>query len=138
MNANGSGGYTIQYSTSTAGGGKNFAADPAKEPFLRALATWKEAVGINFTEGAGTSVQKVTDDKVNIIVFDNRNTGVPPMATGVLESTYSYATVCYNKSPFKIYTAQKTGFDILVRNDGVSVGNIPFEEGPCFPGTSNI
>src|SRR5436305_6599674 len=58
------------------------------------------------------------------------------MAAGVLESTYSYATVCYNTSPFKIYTAQKTGFDILVRNDSVSAGNIPFEDGPCFPGTA--
>jgi hypothetical protein len=135
MNANGSGGYTIQYSTSTAGGGKNFATEPAKETFLRALATWKDAVGVNFIEGTGTSVQKLTDDRVNLIVFDNRNTGVPPMAAGVLESTYSYATVCYNTSPFNIFTAQKTGFDILVRNDGVSVGNISFEDGPCFPGT---
>ncbi|HEY6978748.1 MAG TPA: hypothetical protein VH396_20765, partial [Chitinophagaceae bacterium] len=135
MNANGSGGYSFQYSTSTAGGGKNFAVDPSKETFLRALKTWKDATGVNFIEGSGSPVQKVTDDKINLIVFDNFNTGVPPMAAGVLESTYSYATVCYTSSPFKIYTAQKTGFDILVRNDGVSVGDIPFEDGPCFPGS---
>ncbi|HXL58096.1 MAG TPA: T9SS type A sorting domain-containing protein, partial [Chitinophagaceae bacterium] len=133
MNVNGNGGYTIQYSTSTAGGGKNFDASPAKETFLRALATWKDAVGVNFIEGSSTSVQKVTDDQINLIVFDNNNTGVPPMAAGVLESTYSYATVCYNSSPFKVFTAQKTGFDILLRNNGVSVGSIPFEDGPCFP-----
>src|SRR6266496_295301 len=140
MNTNGSGGYTIQYSTSTAGGGKDFAASPAKGSFLRALATWKDAVGVNFIEGSGTSVQKVTDDKINLIVFDNRNTGVPVMAAGVLESTYSYATVCYNgsdASSLKVFTAQKTGFDILLRNNGVSVGNIPFEDGPCFPGSGS-
>lgn len=133
MNANSSGGYTIQYSTSTAGGGKNFDASTAKESFLRALATWKDAVGVNFSVGGTTTVQKVTDDKINLVVFDNKNTGVPPMAAGVLESTYSYGTICYVDSPFQAFTAQKSGFDILLRNSGVSVGNISFEDGPCFP-----
>ena len=137
MNANGSGGYTIQYSTGTAGGGANFDASPAKGSFLRALATWKDAVGVNFSVGSTTTLQKVTDDKINLVVFDNKNTGVPPMAAGVLESTYSYGTLCYVQSPFKVYTAQKTGFDILLRNNGVSVGNIPFTDGPCFPSSNS-
>jgi hypothetical protein len=135
ISTNSSGGYTIQYSTSTAGGGKNFAASEAKDAFELALATWKTNVGVNFTVGSNTTTQKVTgDDDVNVVVFDNKNTSVPPMASGVLESTYSYGTICYDTSGgFLAYTAQKTGFDILVRNNGVSVGNISFEEGPCFP-----
>lgn len=133
MNTNKNGGYTIQYSTSTAGGGKNFAVSSAKPAFERALTTWKDAVGVNFIVGSNSTVQKVEDDQVNLVVFDNTNTGVPPMAAGVLESTYSYATICYQQSPFKTYTAQKSGFDVLVRNNGVSVGNIAFEDGPCFP-----
>ena len=136
MNTNNSGGYTIQYSTSTNGGGKNFDASKAKESFSRALTTWKIAVGVNFTVGASTALQKVVNDNINLVVFDNKNTGVPPMAAGVLESTYSYGTICFVDSPFQTYTAQKSGFDILLRNDGVSVGNIPFEDGPCFPATS--
>lgn len=136
MNMNNAGGYTIQYSTNTAGNGKNFATSSAKDAFERALATWKDAVGVNFTIGATTTTQKVADDGVNLVVFDNKNTGYPPMASGVLESTYSYGTVCYQQSPFQIGTAEKTGFDILVRNSGVSVGNISFEDGPCFPASN--
>jgi len=141
MNVNNAGGYTIRYSTSTAGGGKNFATSPTKETFLRALATWKEAVGVNFIEGPTTTLQKIEDDdptSINIIAFDNHNTTVPVMAAGVLEVTYSYGSVCYTSSPFKVYTAQKTGFDILLRNEGVSIGNIPFDDGPCFPSIAEI
>jgi hypothetical protein len=136
MNVNGSGGYTYHFSTSTAGGGKNFTTSPAKNAFLRALATWKDAVGVNFIEGATTLIQKLADDNTNIIVFDNHNTGVPPMGSGVLEVTYSWGSLCYTSSPFKIFNAQKSGFDILVRSDGVSVGTTPFASGPCFPSGS--
>ena len=132
MNANGSGGYEYQYSTSTAGSGINFATSPAKETFERAAATWKEIVGANLTEGSTTSVQAVKDDEINVIVFDNNNTGVPKMADGVLEATYSWFSACQSGS--QLLTAQKTGFDILIRNDAVSVGsNITLDEGPCFP-----
>jgi hypothetical protein len=133
MNTNNNGGYTFKYSISTAGGGKNFSTDPAKQAFLNAFTTWKESVGINFSEGPTTSVQKIGDDTNNLVVFDNLNTSVPPMASGVLEITYSFSSVCYVESPFQVYAAQKKGFDILIRNNGVSVGNLPFEEGPCFP-----
>jgi hypothetical protein len=132
MNANGSGGYTIQFSTSTAGGGKDFTASPAKGTFDRAMTTWKEIVGANITEGSTTTVQKVDDDNINIVVFDNNNTGVAKMADGVLESTYSWFSACTQGT--QLLTAQKTGFDILIRNSGVSLGsNISFEYGPCFP-----
>jgi hypothetical protein len=132
MNANSSGGYDYQFSTSTAGGGINFATSPAKETFERAAATWKEIVGANLTEGSTTSVQAVKDDEINVIVFDNNNTGVPKMADGVLEATYSWFSACQSGS--QLLTAQKTGFDILIRNDAVSLGSdITLDEGPCFP-----
>ena len=136
MNTNGSGGYTYQYSTSTAGGGINFATSPAKETFERAAATWREIVGANLSAGSNTTVQAVKDDDINVIVFDNNNTSVPKMADGVLEATYSWFSACQQGS--QILTAQKTGFDILIRNDAVSLGsNISLDEGPCFPAQNN-
>ena len=132
MNTNNSGGYTIQYSTSIAGKGKDFSASPAKQTFQRALATWKEIAGANFTEGATTTVQKVDDDNINVVTFDNTNTGVDPMADGVLEATYSWYSAC-PQGTTGIFTAQKTGFDVLLRNEAVSTGDdVSFEDGPCF------
>ena len=64
MNTNNAGGYDYQYSTSTAGGGVNFATSPAKETFERAAATWKEIVGANLKAGATTTVQAVKDDDI--------------------------------------------------------------------------
>jgi len=133
MNANNAGGYTYQFSTSTAGQGINFATSNAASTFERAMTTWKNFTGVNFINGNNTSTQLVKDDNINVIEFDNKNTGVPAMAAGVLEVTYSWGSVCYNSSPFKIYTAQKTGFDILIRNNNVSNGNTAIEDGPCFP-----
>lgn len=137
MNTNNSGGYTVQYSTSTAGKGKDFNASTAKPTFQRAMATWKEIAGANFTEGATTTVQVVDDDDINVVMFDNNNTGVDPMADGVLEATYSWYSAC-PQGTNGIYTAQKTGFDILIRNEAVSTGaDIDFEDGPCFPATGS-
>lgn len=134
MNTNNSGGYTLVYSTSTAGNGKNLDGAPEKATFQRALTTWKEQVGVNFTEGGTTTVQKVTgDDNFNVIMFDNNNTGIPHLAAGVLATTYGWFSICYNSSPFKVYNAQKTGFDMVIRNNGVSSGSTAFITGPCFP-----
>ena len=132
MNANGSGGYTFQFSTSTEGGGIDFTTSPAKQTFQRAVNTWREIVGANLIEGAPTANQKVADDDTNLVVFDNDSTTVPKMADGVLESTYSWFSACNANG--NILTAQKTGFDILIRNDKVSTGDdISFEFGLCFP-----
>jgi hypothetical protein len=132
MNTNGSGGYTVQYGASTAGKGKDFSISTARPTFERALATWNEILGANIVIGSTTTVQKIADDSVNVVMFDNTNTGVPRMADGVLEATYSWYQVCTQSST--LLTAQKTGFDVLVRNDGVSTGSIiDFEDGPCFP-----
>ncbi len=134
MNANTEGGYTFQFSTSTDGGGKNFATDAAATTFLRAVATWQQLVGANLIQGAGTTVQAVKDDNINVIEYDNTKTGVPVMGAGVLEVTYSWASTCYNPTPFSVLNAQKTGFDILIRNPGVSAGStVNFQTGPCFP-----
>lgn len=130
MNTNNSGGYTFLYSTNTAGSGIDLSTDPAKETIRRAVATWKEIAGANLKEGGNTSVQKIDPfDVDNILVYDNQNTGNPPLDAGVLESTSSGFSMCTNKT----FEAQKTGFDILIRNPGFSVGNILVNDGPCFP-----
>lgn len=136
MNTDDAGGYTVQYSTNTAGGGKDFTTSPASQTFQRALTTWKEITGANIKIGSPTTVQKVADDNINLVVFDNNNTGHDKMADGVLESTYSWFSAC--TQGLQILTAQKTGFDILIRNNGVSLGqNVSFEYGPCFPATGS-
>ncbi|HWB25138.1 MAG TPA: T9SS type A sorting domain-containing protein [Chitinophagaceae bacterium] len=135
MNANSKGGYTYRFSSDTAGSGIDFSASPAVATFNRAVTTWKEIVGANLTVGSTTTTQTVADDEINVVEYDNKNTGVPAMAAGVLEVTYSWGSVCYSNTPsFVMYTAQKSGFDILLRNPAVSKGSaITFEAGPCFP-----
>lgn len=130
MNTNGSGGYSLVYSTSTAGGGLDITKDPAQQTFQRALSTWKEVTGVNFAEAGNTTTQTVdAGDGDNVVMFDNNNTGIPPLANGVLALTYSGFSMCGNKT----YAAQKSGFDVVIRNKGVSTGSILFTTGPCFP-----
>lgn len=137
MNTNNSGGYTVQYSTSTAGRGRDFNASPAKQTFQRAMATWKEIAGANFSEGATTTVQAVENDNFNVVMYDNANTTVDPMEDGVLEATYSYYAAC-PQGTTGVLTAQRKGFDIVIRNEAVSTGSdIDFEDGPCFPTTGS-
>ncbi len=135
MNTNNSGGYSIVYSTSTSGRGIDFSVSPAKGTLERALATWKEILGANIIAGGTTTQQAVQDDDVNLITFDNDNTGQPHMGDGVLESTFSWFSACQQNG--QILVAQKTGFDIVLRNDAVSSGDkITIEDGPCFPAPS--
>lgn len=135
VNDNNSGGYSFNFSTSTDGGGIDFSSSPAAATFLRAVTTWKEIVGANLTQGANTTTQSVADDGLNIIMYDNQNTGEPVMADGVLEATYSWFGACKSG---QTVTAEKTGFDILIRNPAVSEGStIDFEDGPCFPATGS-
>lgn len=131
-NANGNGGYDIKYSTNTANGGVNINTSDAKATFQRALQTWKDGVGVNFVESGTTSSQAVDwDDAVNIVMFDNNGTGLAPLAAGVLATCFSGVTICTNNPSQN--QAQKTGFDIVIRNTGVSAGNTPFTFGPCPP-----
>lgn len=137
MNANKNGGYTVRYSTSTSGGGKNLNTAPEKATFERALTTWKEQVGLNFVVGPTTTSQAVRSDTINIIMFDNRNKGIAVLAEGVLATTYSYFSAC-SKNDKELYTAQKIGFDMVIRNNGVSSGSTTFTAGPCFPQGSEL
>ncbi len=131
MNDNGTGGYTVVYSTNTNGNGLNMNTSPAKETFLRALATWKEMVGFNVKEGGTTNAQQINvSDGQNVIMFDNNNTGTSPLAAGVLAVCFSFNSMC---TPVNNNEAQKVEFDIVIRNNGVSQGNTNFEIGPCPP-----
>jgi hypothetical protein len=135
MNTDGNGGYTIFYSTSTAGGGIDLNAAPEKATFKRALTTWKVNNGYNVTEGGTTSNQVVGDDGVNTIMFDNTNTGSAPLASGVLATCFSFNSMCL---PIAGNEIQKDGFDIVIRNAGVSSGSASFTIGPCPPASSSF
>ena len=131
-NMNGSGGYSIKYSTSTANSGVNINTSAAKETFQRALNTWKDGTGVNFIEAGTTSLQTVNpDDGENIIEYDNGGTGMGPLADGVLATCFSGITICTNDPAAN--QARKTGFDIVIRNTGFSNGSTPFTLGPCPP-----
>lgn len=130
-NMNGNGGYSVTYSTSTAGSGVNINTSQAKGTFQRALNTWKESVGLNFIEAGTSNSQTVnTDDNVNLIMFDNNNTGLDPLASGVLATCYSGITICTSDPDNQ---ALKSGFDIVIRNTGFSTGSTAFTFGPCPP-----
>ncbi len=133
MNNNGNGGYSIVYSTNTAGGGVDLNASPTKITFQRALNTWKEISGYNVLENGTTTVQAVAPDGLNIIMFDNTNTGFSVLPNGVLAVCYSWQSMC---PPVTVNAVQKTEFDIVLRNPGVSTGAVAFTTGPCFPSTS--
>ncbi|MBL7698066.1 MAG: T9SS type A sorting domain-containing protein [Chitinophagaceae bacterium] len=134
-NMNGSGGYSVKFSTSTANSGLNINSSPAKATFLRAMNTWKESIGLNFIEGGTTSQQSVNpDDGENIVEYDNDGTGLGPLSDGVLATCYSGVTICTNDPA---NAARKTGFDIVIRNTGYSSGSTPFTLGPCPPLSEN-
>lgn len=136
MNDNGSGGYTVRYSISTSGNGQDLDASPVKATFQRALNTWKEISGLNFFEGGTTTTQQIgASDDGNTIMFDNLNTGVPVLASGVLGVCYSRNSTCL---PLGSVAIRKVEFDIVIRNPGVSTGNVTFENGPCYPGAAAI
>lgn len=137
MNANGSGGYSIVYSTSTLGSGINLDNDGAKATFQRALNAWKNIVGYNVAETGTTTSQVVSgNDGLNIIMYDNTNTTVARLSAGVLAVCYSYNSTC---TPITANDFQKTGFDIVIRNNGVSSGgNVAFQIGYCEPASNEI
>lgn len=130
-NTDGKGGYTLLYGNSTAGSGADITKTESYQTFKRALNTWKELTGVNITEGGNSTVQKIDAyDGNNMVLLDNTNTGIARLAEGVLATTYSGFSVCPSSENF---AAQKAGFDVLIRNTGVSKGNVDFTAGPCFP-----
>ena len=129
MNHNGFGGYTFRFSTSHAGGGRDFDS-AARTMFTRALTTWKNKVGFNAIIGKDTTLQLVSGDDINLVMFDNTNTGLSPLPAGTLGVTYYYATIC---NPVATSGYKKVGFDMVIRNAGVSLGSTNFSYGPCPP-----
>lgn len=131
------GGYGIRYSTSTLGGGVDFNTSLTKPTFQRALTTWKEMVGFNVTELGTTTTQVINpSDNINLVQFDNTNTGNLPLASGVLATCYSFSTTCLPLTT--AFAARKVEFDIVVRNAGVSTGSANFTNGPCSPATTEL
>ncbi|MBS1566698.1 MAG: hypothetical protein JST39_20100, partial [Bacteroidetes bacterium] len=137
MNRNGAGGYYVYYSTNTANGGVDLSSAPQKATFQRALATWRELTGANVVEGTPnttTNQTLATPSAIGTIMFDNTATGTSPLAAGVLAVCYSYSSMC---TPVATNQPQRTGFDIVIRNAGVSSGSTSFTSGPCPPGSSS-
>ena len=133
MSDDATGGYTILYSTSTAGGGVDLDASPTKATFQRALNTWRQTNGFNVTEGGTTLVQGINPGNgLNTIMFDNTNTGNSVLAAGVLAVCYSFNSTC---TPVGSFPVRKTEFDIVIRS-AVSSGSTTFENGPCYPGAT--
>lgn len=132
MNNNGSGGYNYVYSTSTAGGGVDFSTSAQKAPFERAITTWKEVCGLNYINTGTTTSQTINPGaSPNIIMLDNTNTGVSVLPSGVLASCYFSGSSCTGN-----LNSQSPGFDILIRNSGVSAGAVNFNNGPCKTSTA--
>ncbi len=132
MNQNGTGGYTVYFSSSTDNSGVDLFASTTKVTVQRALATWREIVGMNWPEGGATTSQSIGNNTENLVMFDNLATGVPPLSAGVLAVCYSYFNGCSGQE------LQKLAFDIIIRNTGVSSGSANFTSGPCDPSSSQI
>jgi hypothetical protein len=135
VNYNGSGGYTIYYSSNTAGSGVDLNSSLAKATFQRALTAWKEISGYNIIEGGTSNLQAIAGDGYNVIMYDNTNTGISPLAAGVLAVCYSYFSICSDN--YTLNQAIKREFDISIRNTSVSSGTSNFTLGPCPPNATD-
>lgn len=82
VNKNGTGGYTLSYSSAAGDMDSNAAA---KAAFERGLNTWTCATGMNWGMGASSPVDVVADDDVNIVRFGT----LGPGTLGVATSRYS-------------------------------------------------
>lgn len=133
MNYNSSGGYDYFYSTGTTGGGVDFSTSAEEPAFTRAITTWKEIAGLNFFYTGTTSSQTIdASDDENIIMKDNTtNPSFGVLPSGVLAVCYSSAGACGGS----LY-ALRVGFDIVIRNNGVSAGSTNFNNGPCKTSTA--
>ena len=129
MNADDNGGYTFILSNASNGGGMNFDS-AARGIFNRSLTTWKSATGFNATVSpVGSALQTVAGDNINMVMFDNANTGLSPLPAGSLGVTYYYSTIC---TPVSANAYKKVGFDMVIRSK-YSLGTTNFSFGPCPP-----
>lgn len=135
MNTDGAGGYSIAYSTNTAGSAVNMLTSPAFGAFQRALKTHRETGGMNFRDSTGASINTTTVQTINggaapnLVAYDNSNTGLGgPLPSGVLAVCYSGYSRCSGGA------ARRTGFDVLIRNNNYTTDTTTvFAAGPCPP-----
>ncbi len=124
-NVNGSGGYTMQYSTTLTA--------EAVATYNRALTTWVEVAGLNVAIGSSTSTSNAVGDGKCVVFMDNAANGTP-LSAGVLAVCYSFNSYC---SPASSVDYRKPEFDVNIRSS-YSTGTTTFELGPCPPGSSTI
>jgi len=129
MNTDDNGGYTFILCNASKGGGMNFDS-AARGIFNRSLTTWKSATGFNATVSpAASALQTIAGDNINMVMFDNANTGLSPLPAGSLGVTYYYSTIC---TPVATNAYKKVGFDMVIRSK-YSLGTTNFSFGPCPP-----
>lgn len=135
MNTNGTGGYNLAYSTSTAGSGINMLTSSALGAVQRALVTHREIGGMNFKDSTGATINTTTSQAVssaapNVITYDNSNTGQTQLPDGVLGVCFTWYGRCGSIGS----GIRRTGFDILLYNAAYTgTNNTPFTTGPCAP-----
>lgn len=122
-NRNGTGGYTLQYSTNTDNNGVDFTSI-GKAPFERALDSWHCATGVQFDVGSTSNSTEVNaSNPPNLILFTN---DVNTLPSGVLGRTNSWFISCDGVNWLL------DGFDIIFRKSGT--GGITWnfsEDDPC-------
>jgi hypothetical protein len=125
INANGSGGYSMKYSSNM--------TPEATATFNRALETWVEVSGLNVINGGTTGIESVTGDGNCVVMMDNFNAnGGTPLSAGVLGVCYSFSQQCSSS-----FDVRKPEFDIVLRS-AFSSGSVNFSYGPCAPGNTQI
>jgi|GEM_PF-6805884 len=103
INANGSGGYTLQYNSqfSTLGAEVQSALE-------RAMSTWKCATNVNYgISSTTTSIRAVAIDNVSVITDDVQT----PLPSGILGRGVSITAICNNGPLVKAFTLE---MDIII------------------------
>lgn len=103
---NSSNGYDFKYSTTTSNNGVNFATSPGAAPFERALEYLQEAVGLNAEVTGNINSNIISDDDVNIVMFDRDNS--PLSGAGLLHAQYSRCGGMW----------EVVGMDVIFRRQG--------------------
>lgn len=136
VNRNGTGGMNYFYSNVNANGATDFSLSASEPPFNRSVQTWKEVRGANLTFSGGIATQVVDPSNAanNTIMLDNTATTVPVLPSGTLAVCYTSGSSCGGF----FLLAPRLGFDIIIRNAGVSTGTTTFNNGPCLTGAGAI
>lgn len=103
---NNNNGYDFKYSTTTSNNGVNFATSPGAAPFERALVYLQEEVGLNAEITGTVNSNVISDDDVNIVMFDRDN--APLAGAGLLHAQYSRCGGMW----------EVVGMDVIFRRQG--------------------